>query len=341
MRKHICLIFTVCSLIIAQSSFADDGGHIVVANRASGSISVIDVEDDSVTNIALPDAVNPVEPMYVNYSASEHRVFVGDRANDRVLVLNADTFELEGTIAAGNGVFHQWVDPSSRQLWINNDLDKTTTVVDARTLKVLATVPTPVDLVERGGKPHDVFVDPVFNYAYITILGITDGNDYVVQFSTRTFEETARTEVGKDPHLFARQSNHKLFVPCQNTNNVFVLSRQGLKVLDVIDVPGAHGIVMDNLGMTAYVTNISGGGTDAVYTLDAQANLIAAVAVDTNFPVPHNAALSGDNSKLYVTHSGGTADKVSVFEIPCSGCAPVLEGAVDVELNPFGLGFVP
>ena len=57
---------------------------------------------------------------------------------------------------AGRGVFHMWADYRGRQLWVNNDIDKTTTVIDPSTLEVLATVPTPADLVAMGGKPHDV-----------------------------------------------------------------------------------------------------------------------------------------------------------------------------------------
>ena len=65
-------------------------GNMVIANRASGSISVIDVKTDQVTGTYdLPDSG---EPMYVVYSRKAHRLFVGDRANNRVVVFNPDDF---------------------------------------------------------------------------------------------------------------------------------------------------------------------------------------------------------------------------------------------------------
>ncbi|MFN2278691.1 MAG: hypothetical protein ACK2UR_13830, partial [Candidatus Promineifilaceae bacterium] len=75
--------FLAAVLLISGGALAWSGsggshGKIVVANRASGSISVIDVETDSIIdNVALPGP-NPAEPMYVVYSKFGDRVFVGD-----------------------------------------------------------------------------------------------------------------------------------------------------------------------------------------------------------------------------------------------------------------------
>ena len=67
---------------------------------------------------------------------SQGRLFVGDRANNRVVVLSADDFSVEGSVPAGNGVFHMWASPAVHQLWVNNDVDNTITVVDTHTLGV-------------------------------------------------------------------------------------------------------------------------------------------------------------------------------------------------------------
>ena len=49
---------------------AADEGKIVVANRASGTISVVDVATDVVSTIAMPD--ENAEPMYVNYAKASN-----------------------------------------------------------------------------------------------------------------------------------------------------------------------------------------------------------------------------------------------------------------------------
>jgi DNA-binding beta-propeller fold protein YncE len=327
-------------------------GRIVVANRAGKSISVIDVKADRVIRTyPLPDNG---EPMYVVYAPGRsectiderrgrNRVFVGDRANHRVLALDDDDFGIEAAIPVGAGVWHMWADPSEQQLWVVGDIDKTLTVIDTVTLDVLATIPIPAALAAAGGRPHDVILDPVSRFAYVTVVALP-GPDAVVQYSTATFEELNQAAVGEDPHLSLAPQNHALYVPCQNTNNVFVLDRDTLlPIVDPLDVPGAHGAGMTNNGQTFYTTNFPGGGVDGLFAIDTQTNTTVG-AWDTGsppIPGPHNIALTPNDRKLYVTHSGATANQVSIYRISKWDVTPVFVRSVTVGLNPFGLTYVP
>jgi DNA-binding beta-propeller fold protein YncE len=322
---------------------------MVIANRASGTISVIDVALDRVIGTyALPAGSKMPEPMYVVYSGN--RVFVGDRANNQVAVFNPRTFAVETTVPAGAGIWHMWADPFDRQLWVNNDIDKTCTVIDPRTLQVLATVPTPADLAAAGGKPHDVILDPVAGqFAYVTLVGFAGAADYVVKYSAQTFTEVDRAPVGKDPHISATSQNNLLYVPCQNSNVVMVLNRDTLDPVTTIPIPGAHGAGMAFDGSVFYTTNFTGGGSDGLWAINTATNTVAGEAVDTPFAVPHNIALTPDRGvffpqgrggrKLYLTHSGATASQVTVYKL--KGGLPVFHKTVTVGFNPFGLAFVP
>lgn len=316
-------------------------GMIVVANRGSGSISIINTRNNQLAGeVALPAAANPPEPMYVVHAPMAERVFIGDRANNRVVVFDDEAFEFEGAVAAGNGVFHMWADPGDNQLWVNNDIDNTTTVIDPVSLEVIHTVPMPLDLVELGGKPHDVILDPTGDFAYVTIVGIPGPADYVVKFSTETFQETARSAVGKDPHVSLTRRNKLLYVPCQNSDAVYVLKRRDLSMKNIINVPGAHGAGMPRNGRTFYTTNLPGGGVDGLFAIDTKNNTMIGNAVNTPFPVPHNIALSLNGRKLYVTHSGTTANKVSIYNIDRKTRLPIFQSELSVGINPFGLAFV-
>jgi DNA-binding beta-propeller fold protein YncE len=321
----------------------EEGGKFVVANRASGTISVIDAVTAEVTGtFDLPvDPSDPTpEPMYVVHVATADRVFVGDRANNRVAVFDDSDLSVEGTAPAGNGVFHMWADPQGRQLWINNDVDNTTTVLDPVSLTTLATVPTPADLVSQGGKPHDVIVGPMGKLAYVSILGVAGANDYVVQFSTSTFAETGRAAVGKDPHLSLTVRNDWLYVPCQSTDEVVILDRFTMSQVTSLAVPGAHGAGMTRNGKTFYTANLPGGGANALFAIDTGTNSLAGSPVDSPYPVPHNIAITNNGKKLFLTHSGATSDKVTVYGIGQNSPIPVFETEVTVGLNPFGLAFV-
>lgn len=353
LRLPVAFGFVILTLVftLVTSGFAFAGteaqparGRVVVANRGSGTISVIDAKSGEVVGThALPadpdDA--PPEPMYVVYNPTKNRVFVGDRANNQVVVFNARDFSLEATVETGQGVFHMWADPQGKQLWVNNDIDNTSTVIDPDTLEVVATVPTPADLVAQGGKPHDVILDPQANYAYVTVLGVAGVYDYVVQFSTETFQEVGRAAVGKDPHVSLARQNDWLYVPSQGSNVVAVLNRETLGSVAEIPVPGAHGAGMARNGKVFYTTNLPGAGMDGLYTIDTRTNTIIGEAVDTPYPVPHNIALTPNSHTLFVTHSGPSANKVTIYVTQRNDPVPVFEGEVTVGKNPFGLAYVP
>lgn len=348
--KPIALSLLAAALLIGliPGGFASaDGPHlphgkIVVANRASGDISVIDAQSGAlIANVDLPPGDFTPEPMYVVYTLARDRVFVGDRANNRVVVFDARDFSVEATVPTGAGVFHMWADALSRQLWVNNDIDNTSTVINPRTLEVITTVDTPADLVAQGGKPHDVILDPIGRFAYVTVVCLPGDNDYVVQFSTRTFKELNRAPVGKDPHVSLTWRNNLLYVPSQNSNVVNVLNRRTLEPVTDIAVPGAHGAGMTLNGRVFYTTNLPGGGSDALWAIDTRSNTVIGEAVDTPYAVPHNIALTPSGRMLFLTHSGATSDKVTFYTTTRHDPTPVFAGEVTVGLNPFGLAYVP
>lgn len=344
------LLFLFLGFILSNYCFADDDsddrrnndrGKIVVANRASGTLSIIDVLTNKViSTITLPKAANPSQSMYVVHSPRANRVFVGDRANNRIVVYDDKTYKYEISLATGNGVFHMWADQHGGQLWVVNDIDNTATVIDPITLETLSTVKMPDDLIALGGKPHDVILDPAGRFAYVTMVGISGKNDYVVKFDTQSFRESARAAVGKDAHLSLTRRNKLLYVPTQNSNAVYVLSRDKLKRVKIINIPGAHGAGMTRNGKTFYTTNISGGGVAGLFAINTKKNKIIGPATDTPFPTPHNIALTPRGDKLYVTHSGANSNQVSVYRINKKSLLPVLETTITVGLNPFGLAFV-
>ena len=97
------ILFALGLLTVAvPKTWASSAGYVVVANRASGSISIIDVATDTAFDIPLT-GVNTPEPMYVVSSPASGRLFVGDRANNQVVVFRTRDFSVEDTVPAGNG----------------------------------------------------------------------------------------------------------------------------------------------------------------------------------------------------------------------------------------------
>ncbi|HMB92818.1 MAG TPA: beta-propeller fold lactonase family protein [Rhodothermales bacterium] len=329
------------ALSIAEEALAKKGqaarGRIVIANRGSGTISVIDTQTDEVTTIPLPAGDNMPEPMYVVYTPARHRVFVGDRANDRVVAFDAGTLEVEGTVPAG-GIFHMWADPQSKQLWVVDNVNDALTVIDPKRLEVITTIDV------EGGTPHDVILDPKGRFAFATVF-VDAGADQVVKYSTDSFMEVDRTDVGEDPHVSLNRQNNLLYVAAQGTDEVVVLDRETLDEVTSLSVPNAHGAGMAQNGKVFYTTNISDGGIDGLFAIDTRTNSVIG-AVDTPLsgaPIatPHNIALTPDSKKLYITHSGAMSDQVSIYTLKGNNPLPITSSAVTVGLNPFGLDYIP
>jgi DNA-binding beta-propeller fold protein YncE len=339
MKLRSLLLLYSCLLICQPPSAAKASRQdIVVTNRGAGSISVINAATHGVNHHPLPTGGAAAEPMYPAFSPASQQLYVGDRGNNRVVRFDALDYSVLGEIPVGRGVFHMWADAARGQLWVNNDIDKSISIINTSTNTVTTTISTPTDLNDLGGKPHDVILDPTAPFAYVTMIGVTGANDFVVKYSTETFLEVDRAAVGKDPHVSLTAANNLLYVPTQNANEVRVLDRSTLDFVTSIPIPNAHGAGMMPDGSRFYTTNIAGGGTDGLLTINTATN--ATINTDsTSIAMPHNVAISRDQTKLFLTHSGPTSTSVSIFDLTGAGSPdnPVFRELVSVQSNPFGI----
>ncbi|MDF1695475.1 MAG: T9SS type A sorting domain-containing protein, partial [Saprospiraceae bacterium] len=303
--------------------------RVVVANRASGTISVINSDTDKV--ISTHDMPNDGEPMYVVYNSANNTYLVGDY-NGYVAAFDAHDFSNTANVKVGDGVFHMWMSPDRNQLWVNNEIDRTISVINPTSLEDIATVELPSDLFDLGYKPHDVILMPNNSAAFVTLLGSQE-QDYVIKYSTSTFEETGRVAVGLDPHVSLTSNNDNLYVAAQGSSELNVMKRSDLSLITKVEIPNAHGLGINESGTYLYIGNISEGGTNATYTLDLATNTLIGDPVDAPFSAPHNYAVKGDD-KLYITHSGNANNQVSIYDLTPT---PVLSSSIEVGNNPFGL----
>lgn len=325
--KKIIVLVLFGSLALFNSCGDDDDKSfeeiVVVANRAGGSISFIDAKTDVVTStLSIPNS----EPMYVVYAPKRDKIYVGDRAGRKVHVVNPVTKTLETSINVGNGVFHMWANPQGTQLWVNNDIDNTVSVINLETNVVLQTI-------NLNAKPHDVFISNDGTKAYISIITSNASTpDKVYLYNTTNFTKTNEIEVGKDPHLFYLPNSNKLFVPCQS-GKVFVLNGDNLNVIASPDFLGAHGVFASPDQSTVYVTNISGS---QLYAINSISNTAIGTPTATAVATPHNIVVTNDGKKMFVAHSGATATKVTTYSL-ANGVITPLSSQITAGTNPFGI----
>ena len=335
------LVGLLCASAPAGVDF--NGRQVVVANRGGASISVIDVGSNDVVTIPMPAGAATPEPMYFWYNATNDLLFVGDRANDRVVAFNPRTYAVvTPNIPAGDGVFHMWGSPTTNRLWVVNDTPRAISVIDMLSLTNLGSRPTPADL-GPNATPHDIVTEPDGSAAYVSMLNTSSTtNDVVVKYGNAAgFPELDRGNTGKSPHVGLTHTNGVLYAPSQASNRTDVLSRATLDpVGPPISMTNAHGISSNDSGDRMYITSFPGDGIDGLHVIDPLTNALIN-SVDTQAG-PHNVVTSTDDARLYITHSGAGTNLVSVFDI--SGANrdnPVFLTSVVVGLNPFGVLGVP
>ncbi len=296
---------------------------VVIANRGGSSISYIDAQSNQVVHTqTIPGS----EPMYAVYAGEKDRLYVGDRAQSKVHVIDPATRQVESSIDVGKGVWHIWADGKGRQLWVSNDLDKSLSVIDLDAGAVVATI-------QLGSKPHDVFVTDEGSRAYVSVFTGNDSPDSVFLFSTATYKKLAARAVGKDPHLFHQAKGNRLYVPCQS-GNLFVLNGANLDEVKNIPLPGAHGVNVSPDGKYLFVSNLPGG---QLFTVNTATLSVSGAPLPALLATPHNIALNESGKKLFLTHSGAASNSVAVYDV-ANGV--LTNGTiVSAGTNPFGLTF--
>lgn len=328
--KKTFLALPLAALLIASSGCnpnqpASIEKITVTADRASGSLTFIDASTNQVVEtLVIPNS----EPMYVLYVEQNDMIYVGDRAQNLVHMVDGATRGVVGSISVGNGVFHMWADENGNQLWVNNDIDNTTSVIDLSSHAVVATIPLSV-------KPHDVFVRANGSKAYISAFsGDPSTPDSIFVYSTTNFQRLNAAAVGKDPHLFHIKKRNRLFVPCQS-GEVYVLNGANLNLVNTVAAPGAHGIFSSETDDLVYVTNISGAQLYAMDNADAS---IIGTPTSTPLNIPHNVTVGNSGTSLYVSHSGAAANQVTVYDLDQNG-GIVHNSTLTVGTNPFGITY--
>ncbi|NEP17342.1 MAG: beta-propeller fold lactonase family protein [Leptolyngbya sp. SIO4C1] len=323
-------------------------GQIAVANRGSGSLSILNETTGSVIGtVDLPAGQDntPGDPTYITYLNSQDEVAVADRANSQVVFFDRTTYSVTGSVETGAGNFHMWATPKENQLWVVNDIDNALTVIDPNTKTEIERIHLPETLISPNAKPHDVVLDSSGLYAYVTVSQADNPDaDLLLKIDTQTFDIVQSAEIGKDAHVSLTAENNLLYVLSQDSDRIDIFDRREntLEQVGSLDQPGAHGVIAAPDGQFLYTTNIAGGGESGLFVIDTVSNQIVGdlEGVNTPFSTPHNVAVTNDGERLFVTHSGADATAVSVYSLD-DPTLPVWQSSVNVQgMNPFGLASV-
>jgi DNA-binding beta-propeller fold protein YncE len=180
---------------------------------------------------------------YLTVDEAARRVYLSH--DNQVDVLNADTYELVGTITPTNGVHGIAVASDVGRGFTSNGRDNTVTMFDLKTLKSLGTVKT-------GIGPDSIIYDPSTKRVFAfngrgksaTVIDASEG------------KEAGTIELGGQPEFAAADGAGNVFVNLEDKNELLKLDARKMTVLERWPLaPGATptGLAMDTKNQRLFV----------------------------------------------------------------------------------------
>lgn len=329
----LILVFSSC---IDPDIFGNGDGknktdYFAVANRGDGTVTIYnaDTQDKFKTIIISND---DAAPTYVVYSKEKDLLYVADFNNKMILAYETVNFDEVATMDVGQGAFHMWLNDHTGQLWVNNIVDKTTSVLDIHSESTLAklSLPGTIDFNEDAAQ-HDVIISPDGAYAYVSVISKA-GVNYILQYNTQSFQLINYIEVGGDPHVAVTKRHLYVLSQAESSiteHNLSSLSKTGKGGT----LANAHGITPGN-NNNLFLTNIADKKV-ASYNIARQ--IVGSITDASDTPgVAHNIAFNPDKNILALTHSGGTT--LDFFK--ARDRAITLLGTDESGANPFGIVYI-
>lgn len=287
-------LFAICA---SQLASAQDRPYLLVANQHSRDLSIIDpaagkqlaaVPENGVTGhevVASPDGRTAYVPIYGDSG-------VGRPGTDgsNMVVIDIASRKVVGNVDFGHGVRPHCAiyDTNTGMLYVTTELDKSVTIIDPKTLKIVGAVPTGQDeshmlAVSRDGSrgytanvgPGTVSVLDMKARKTIAIIPISattqrisiSRDDRMVFTADQTKPQLAvidtatnrvRTWIPLPAIAYGTASTldgRWLLVCMEPTNQVAVVDLKTLKVVRTIDVPHAPNEILPSPdGKVAYVS---------------------------------------------------------------------------------------
>ena len=305
--------------------------YFAVANRMAGTVSIYNAKTvDHMEDIVMSGS--NAAPTYVTYSKERDLLYVADFNNPRVVAYNVNDFSEADEFQVGNGAFHMWTHDGIDQLWVNNLMDKTTSVVSLNTGMTMETIHLPMDMnLPMDAVQHDVIISPDGSYAYVSVLS-TMGDNYVLQYSTSDFSLINYTIAGGDPHLTV--TDDYLYILSQNDSTILEYNFADLTPTGKGGIiPNAHGVTPGDRD-DILVTNLPERKI-AVYNSASEA-VDRVTEAGSTAGVAHNLAFNPRQNILALTLSG--SNTVDFFRVTNKKITYI---SSDVSgMNPFGIVYV-
>lgn len=265
------------------------------------------------------------EPVGVGANPTTNRIYVADRADNLVSVIDGTSNTVTATVNVGNKPQSLGVNPVTNRVYVANYGDNTVSVIDGNTNTVLGSA------IAVRALPTGVAVNPTKNRIYVSNSGdstvsVIDGNSNTVVGGPIT--------VGAVPlGIAVNPTTDRIYVTNDAAASVSVIDGNTNTVLGApVPVGGSpQGVAVNQAANRIYVVN---NGANSVSVIDGNTNTVTAtVGVGKG---PQRAAVNPTTNRVYVSNSAdGSVSVISGSDNTLLG-APLAVGTfpTDLAVNP-------
>ncbi|WP_102275599.1 YVTN family beta-propeller repeat protein [Cytobacillus massiliigabonensis] len=210
----------------AHFVFTEDGKYALVTNSEDNNISVIDMNNFTVTDTIITGK----GPHGFRISADSQRAYIANMSEDTVSVVNLELLKEEKRIKVGSTPVTTGITSDGKTLVATLNAENMLAIVDVETEQV--------EKVEVGNGPAQVYIDGNNKFAYVANQGseeLPSNSVSVVDLAEK--KVTATIETGKGAHGVVTSSDSKrLYVTNMFENTVTIIDTEQNKVIDTIEV---------------------------------------------------------------------------------------------------------
>jgi YVTN family beta-propeller protein len=244
-------------------------------DNGEGKLLIFDVR-----NLDKPVATLPAgkHPAHVITDREGQRAFVTSSEENAITVLDIARRTVIGKIGTQASPHGLRPSPDGRELYVANVGDGSVSVVDTTTLKAVARIPV-------GKAPVQVGFTPDGRQVYVSLRD--ENRVAIIDVATRRV--IGKVDVARNPiQLYATSDGKSMYVANQGStktpdDKVSIIDLASRKVTTTVTTGlGAHGVVVEDSGQTAFVTNIDAGTVSAIDTASQRVTSTFSVGAGPN-----------------------------------------------------------
>ncbi|MBD0674409.1 beta-propeller fold lactonase family protein [Streptomyces sp. CBMA156] len=291
----------------AGVALTPDGGHAYVTSQSSGTVSVLDTANNTVSGSFTAGTGSYA----VAVSPDGHRAYLTHHLDNTVSVVDTATGAVAATVPVGAQPWGLTVSPDGSRAYVANAGAATVSVLDTSSGTVTATVPV-------GAEPHGLAVSADGRRLYVA----ASGAKAVTVVDTVSSTVSGTVPVGHGVFgLALSPDGTRLWAADGDDGTAAVIDTAAGTVLGTVAVgSGPYAVTLAPDGAAAYVSNYADNTLSVVDT--ASRTVTATVPVGAS---PYSLALAADGRRGYLADFTGGAVDVVDFPLPVpdvTGIAP-------------------